>query len=178
MPGFRESLRREIAELEEQLQANPVFLKLQHLNEVARLYDGTTPQPASIAAAPRAEAPLGGRGAGKIKRAIDPERVRTLQLAMQVIKGRPRPTKTAEIYEMIAPLGAKIGGGEPKSNLSAMLHHAPEFVSHGRLGWTLAAVDVAESTSEGSAEDRASNPIEPSGNVTKQEGDDLDGILG
>ena len=78
----------------------------------------------------------------RINRPINKEREHALTLAADAIKGRRTPTRTAEIYEIIEPLGVKIGGAEPKSNLSAMLHHSPLFRSHGRRGWTLAEENV------------------------------------
>lgn len=53
--------------------------------------------------------------------------------------GEPdRPMKTSEIFEMMGPIREEIGGSDKKGNLSAMMHHSPLFVSHGRVGWTLA----------------------------------------
>lgn len=85
------------------------------------------------------------RGTGKIRRAIDPNRVAILEAAADVIDLMGGPMKTSDVYDALGPIREKIGGTEPKSNLSAMMHHSPLFVSHGRGGWSLSGMD-AEST--------------------------------
>jgi hypothetical protein len=98
----------------------------------------------------------------KINRPINKDREHALSLAAEAIKGRRAPTRTAEIYEIIEPLGAKIGGAEPKSNLSAMLHHSPLFRSHGRRGWTLAEENIVlEGDDDGDDEGTALDFSEP-----------------
>ncbi len=49
----------------------------------------------------------------------------------------PDPVKTADLYDVLVASGHRIGGNEPKSNLSAMLFNSGRFVSNGRRGWTL-----------------------------------------
>jgi hypothetical protein len=60
-----------------------------------------------------------------------------LSLARKLLNGRGDPTKTSEIFSFLSQMGIEIGGTDPKSNLSAMLSTHPDFVSHGRTGWTL-----------------------------------------
>ncbi|WP_394761294.1 hypothetical protein [Phenylobacterium sp.] len=82
-----------------------------------------------------------GRGSGKGKRSVDPNRVAILEEAATVLElvGDQTPMKTAEVYAYLqAETREKIGGTDRKGNLSAMMHHSPLFVSHGRKGWTLA----------------------------------------
>ncbi len=139
MPVFEEMLREEMEGLRQQLQANPLFVKYEKVRETARLYGV---EPGAESPSPRSQktpAYYTGRGTGKINRGPNPERDRALALAAEVLKGQAMPMKTAEIFDRILPLGAKIGGTEPKSNLSAMLHHSATFKSHGRKGWTLSS---------------------------------------
>lgn len=144
MSAFEQVLRDELEELKRQLRANPVFLKYEQLKETAKLYGIEAETLGRPLGEPKKPAFYTGRGTGKISRAANPERDRTLGFAAKVLEGRTDPVKTAEIYELILPMGAKIGGTEPKSNLSAMLHHSETFKSHGRAGWTLAKYSLAE----------------------------------
>lgn len=144
MTAFKQVLKDELEELKRQLQANPVFMKYEQLKEAARLYGIETEALGAPLGEPKKPAFYTGRGTGKITRAANPERDRALGFAAKVLEGRIDPVKTAEIYDLILPMGAKIGGTEPKSNLSAMLHHSETFKSHGRAGWTLAKHSLAE----------------------------------
>jgi len=144
MPVFEEMLREEMEGLRQQLQSNPLFVKYEQVRETARLY-GVEPDGGSPSPRPQKKpAYYTGRGTGKINRGANPDRDRALALAAEVLRGRSMPMKTAEIYDLILPMGAKIGGTEPKSNLSAMLHHSATFKSHGRKGWTLTSESDVE----------------------------------
>lgn len=74
-------------------------------------------------------------------RSPDPERQAVLDHVARLLDlefGNEK-TKTAQLFDKLPDeMRAKIGGTEPKGNLSAMMHHSPLFVSHGRKGWTLA----------------------------------------
>lgn len=95
------------------------------------------------------------RGSGKIARRVDPDRVRVLEQAANLIRESEFPTKTAEIYEGLAPeVRALIRGSDPKGNLSAMLFHSPAFDSHGRQGWTLSG---SKKPSSGTPDESASD---------------------
>lgn len=62
------------------------------------------------------------------------EAVRETLVAM----GSPYPVKTRTIFSALPEaITAQIGGRDPKSNLSAIIHNSKRFVSHGRAGWTL-----------------------------------------
>jgi hypothetical protein len=81
------------------------------------------------------------RGVGKLRRKVDPDRLKVQEQAANLIRGKTEPTRTSAIYDALPPeVRGLIKGNEPKSNLSAMLFHSPLFVSHGRAGWTLKAV--------------------------------------
>lgn len=161
MPDVLSVIRAERQELERQLQADPRHLKIKHLLELEALYtqdERTTPAareplvPSQVEdATPVPEVPVKpwpstaafhSRGTGKVVRRIKPERIRVLEQAANVIRGRAKPTKTADIFDALADEDrALIKGDNPQGNLSAMLHHSPAFVSHGRVGWTLAQAD-------------------------------------
>jgi len=101
------------------------------------------------------------RGVGKINRPVDPDRVKVLEHARNLIRGRAAPTKTAEIYDNLPEdIRSGIRGEAPKSNLSAMLHNSSAFISHGRAGWTLApAVPASPAEAvEQQREDAARSP--------------------
>jgi hypothetical protein len=71
-------------------------------------------------------------------RKASPARVQAVQEAIAYLRDKKGPVKTADIYAHIKELQIPIAGGDPQNNLSALLNKAPEFVSHGRAGWTLA----------------------------------------
>jgi hypothetical protein len=129
--------QNELKTVQQELAALPLFQKYERLRDLVALYSGKADANAEV---PRSRFdPV--REPKKINRPPSKDREDTLALAVEAIRGRYAPTRTAEIYDIIAPQGAKIGGAEPKSNLSAMLHHSDLFRSHGRRGWTLAEHD-------------------------------------
>lgn len=133
MSDFIAVARTELAAVEAELAATPLFQKYERLRDLVALYAGEPEAPPSRFV--RTTAPK------RINRAPSPERDRALALAAEAISGRYSPTKTSEIYDAIIKQGAKIGGQSPIGNLSAMLHHSPLFRSHGRQGWTLSELD-------------------------------------
>jgi hypothetical protein len=66
-----------------------------------------------------------------------PERQRALAAARQYLLEKNSPVKTNDIYQHLLSRGLNIGGSDPVNNLSAALHHATGFRSHGKSGWTL-----------------------------------------
>lgn len=139
MSDFIVAAQNELTAVQQELAALPLFQKYERLRDLVALYGGGA-HTANLGA--RAESRFDAvRERKKINRPPSKHREEALALAAQVIKGRYVPTRTADIYEMIVPLGAQIGGSVPQSNLSAMLHHSDVFRSHGRLGWTLGEYD-------------------------------------
>lgn len=137
MSDFIIAAQNELKTVQQELAALPLFQKYERLRDLVALYSGKADANAEV---PRSRFdPV--REPKKINRPPSKDREDTLALAVEAIRGRYAPTRTAEIYDIIAPQGAKIGGAEPKSNLSAMLHHSDLFRSHGRRGWTLAEHD-------------------------------------
>lgn len=148
MTPLVENARTELAALRQEMREDPRVQKIEALEKLIALYvadgaiikecDQAHPEPAPE---PRASAPhmiAYGRGTGKVKRKVAPERLQVLEHAANAIRGRSEPTKTAEIYELIGEARELISGHDKRGNLSAMLHHAPMFISHARSGWTLA----------------------------------------
>lgn len=72
-----------------------------------------------------------------------PERQRALAAAKAFLAEFEQPVKTAAIFAHLVAHGVQISGTIPVNNLSAMLHHSPDFRSHGREGWTLKAKEAA-----------------------------------
>lgn len=139
MSDFIAAAQTELAAVEAELAASPLFQKYERLRELVALYSdgeaasGNSSKPATSFA--RVTEPK------RINRAPSPERDRAIELAAEAIRGRYTPTKTSEIFDVIVQQGAQIAGKSPKGNLSAMLYHSPLFRSHGRQGWTLAEHD-------------------------------------
>jgi len=122
------SLLREIANLEEELEKDSRYVKLRELRRVRALY-GARGRRQNLTRRRRGE--------------TSPGRQAAIDAARQMLGGLKEPIKTAAIYERVKSLGIEIGGGDPRNHLSAMLSNHPDFMSHGRAGWTLreAAVD-------------------------------------
>jgi len=158
--GFTDLLRKEIAELEAELSADPRFRKLQTLREALALYQ----QEASTRAPRSGERRM---SSGTSKRTMSTARAHALELSADCIRahgGGPVPTR--DIYAWIEPLGAEIGGTQKVSNLSAMLSQSDRFKSHGRAGWTL-ATDQSEAQP-------SSGDMGGSDEVTDANGNDAD----
>lgn len=73
-----------------------------------------------------------------------PERAKVLELAQTFLAGRMAPTPTAVIYDHVISMGGRIGGNDPRNNLSAMLSNSDLFRSHGRSGWTLVRAEASD----------------------------------
>ena len=134
--------REQIAALEAEIAAHPDprSIKLRALREVLRAYDGDTSVPMPVPAKVPDPFPLlrSPSASGERKREhTSTARRDALRIASEVLTRSTGPVTTAAIYYAVARAGVSIGGENPKNNLSAMLHHAPEFESHGRQGWTL-----------------------------------------
>lgn len=164
MSGFAQALEQEISILEAELEADTRFVKLRELRRVRALYE-----PSNFDKMSDRRKVTWNEAASEIRNIS--ARQATLYAAVDYIRGRNIPTKTAEIYEHVARLGHVIGGAEPKSNLSAMLHNSPLFKSHGRTGWTLAEQDGEES-SDG-AEEPSANTAEPDATESDDPFDDM-----
>ncbi|MCA3719089.1 MAG: hypothetical protein IM674_12635 [Brevundimonas sp.] len=173
MTDFAAAAESELRAVQQELAALPLFQKYERLRDLVALYRG---EPTSGGNEPVVASRFDRvREPKKINRPPSKEREDALALAADAIRGRRTPTKTAEIYEIIVPLGAKIGGAEPKGNLSAMLYHSDLFQSHGRKGWTLA--EGGRGTVEAS-EDRASIITAPPDNVTPDFSDPMENVIG
>lgn len=156
---FETALDAEIAALEDELKADPRYLKVSELKRIRDLYRlGTsfTPKVFQRAATP------------KPKRARSELRQQILDTAEDMLKGRTTPTTTADMFDEIN-LIVGIPGQNPRNNLSAMLSNSPKFRSHGREGWTLVSETseapddlLRRSASEASNSSLASPAREPS----------------
>ena len=117
-------LLREIVTLEEELEKDSRYVKLQALRRLRALYG---------AHGARVRKNRTRRRRGE----TSPGRQAAIDAARQMLDGLKEPIKTAAIYERVKSLGIEIGGGNPRNHLSAMLSNHPDFMSHGRAGWTL-----------------------------------------
>lgn len=159
MSDFETAAEEELRAVYEELTAYPLFQKWERLTELVVLYRG---QPTSGESRFARSAPP-----KRLKRQSNPEKDKALRLAEEALKGLRTPVKTAEIYDIIVPQGAVIGGTSPKGNLSAMLWKSEKFRSHGRDGWTLEEYGIGDDDA------RALEGRDPSDNVIKQDEDDL-----
>jgi hypothetical protein len=156
--SFTQALDAEIAALEQEIGADPRLVKLRELKRVRALY-GTPPPASNGEAALNDSVPSQLRGENLTSlfnnhvmsttalqresartpgRKPSPERIRAMTEAVGFLRGKTEPTKTADIYAHLLSRGIRLAGDDPQNNLSAMLNKAPEFQSHGRIGWTLA----------------------------------------
>ncbi|MDP3960396.1 MAG: hypothetical protein Q8Q26_10125 [Pseudorhodobacter sp.] len=136
MSRFVEALRSEIADLERQLEANPIYMKLTEARRLLAVYvpDGL----------PQAGSPLSRLGV-RTAQPAQHDRVRqfsgnsaaALDAAKQFIAGLGRPAKTTEVLEAISKVGIKFGGNAPQNTLSSIMSKSPDFVSKRGVGWVL-----------------------------------------
>lgn len=150
---FVAALDAEIADLEAAIAADPRHTKLRELKRVRGLYQqGSVAHNISISVRKRP------------RRSPSPERQAILDLARQMLAGKTLPTPTSKLFDGIS-LIEEIPGANPRNNLSAMLSNSPEFVSHGRAGWTLAETTEAADDLLSRSASAASNssPASPAG---------------
>lgn len=142
MTNFLDQTKAELRALEEELEADPRYLKAKALREVIRLYGGPASEPESAESRPTfvpRPKPV------QRPRPVDSHRVAILDAVREVLiaLNQPYPVKTAEIFDLLPDeIVQSIPGKEPKSNLSAMIHNSKRFRSHGREGWMLLESDI------------------------------------
>jgi len=135
MSNLLPMLEAEIAEIERELAADPRYLKLGHLRQLAALYRG--PSKAQAEDVSNA-AGKGVTAAPSKEKTATTQRQKMLEDVEELLKVHDVPTKTVILYEYLRAQGYQIGGKDAVSNLSAMLANSGRFRSHGRsLGWTL-----------------------------------------
>jgi hypothetical protein len=131
--AFVSALKAEIAQLEAALAADPIWVKLQELQRVLRLYEdretAQVPTPVSL-------------DQERKRRTTSPVRQAALEKVRLLLNLVDTPVPTATLYTALKEQGIELGGENPKNNLSALLHHSDDFVSHGRAGWTLRENDL------------------------------------
>lgn len=148
MSSFELALQAEIDALDAELRSDPRHQKLRELRRIQMLYNGGGPKPPVARERPTGIAPtFGPTGIAPTRRAASPERKAILEQAKDFIRGKTTPTTTTEIFECVS-MFMDIPGKDPKNNLSAMLSNSPEFVSHGRIGWTLASAETPEAADD------------------------------
>jgi hypothetical protein len=138
----------EIAEIEADLGNDPRYVKLLELKRLRSLYMSDPVDSAPVAG----DIPTGHE---RKRRETSPWRAAAIKASMEFLEPRSGPTKTADIFAHLRKVGIEIRGSEPKSNLSALLHYAPEFVSHGRAGWTLKKYEAPNAEASGASNESA-----------------------
>ncbi|MDR3570680.1 MAG: hypothetical protein P4L81_00550 [Candidatus Pacebacteria bacterium] len=149
---FLSSLISEIADLEQKLSHDPVFIKLSELRKVRHLYESDK----------KAETSEGSKNfdlekavvesykpdASRAGRRQSPERQEALRECRAFLESVRRPAKTAELYSYLRTLGVELGGKDPQNNLSALLYHSPDFLSLRGEGWILKPGIAQQSASQ------------------------------
>lgn len=130
MSDFAHALNAEIASLEQELHADPRFVKLEELKKVLTLYVGG---PTKVMAAPVRKAfPYNADMRRRMSR-----NAATIQAAVACLKEGRGPVITSVILDRLTEQGVHVEAKDPRNALSAMMTHSKRFVSHGRRGWTL-----------------------------------------
>lgn len=160
MSSFVKALDAEIADLERELEANPTFMKLREAKRLRAVYAGVgvTTNTSARQTNLVVRAPTSGAGSA------------ILISARRLLDGRSAPTPTREIMDYFSSEGVEVGGANPQNVVSSMLSKSPDFISHGRSGWTLAVSTGDETekaddanpswdTSSALIEGRTSHPV-------------------
>ena len=177
MHEFLRLLDAEIADLERQLSASPIYVKLQRAKNLRDAYLITDGAETSVAA-PRHEAVRHARPLASGNSAA------VLEVVKSHLRGKTRPVPTRDIMSVLKDRGVEVGGAIPQNNVSSLLSKANDIVSHGRLGWTLADHDMekaGDATLLGASSPASvstSTPVEPGEEVAHDNTDDLTDILG
>lgn len=164
---FKKALQDEIYGLEASLKASPDprLVKLHELRRILAIYNGEAP-----ATAPE-QTPRFAGVADAIRRKprgrqADPMRQAAVDASREILSLAQSPMRTSAIYEKLTERGIMLAGHFPVNNLSAMLYHQPEFVSHGRTGWTLKSSDESseneKSADDGSGQEPSADLSDPS----------------
>lgn len=123
--GLRAALSDEIAALERDLETDQRYRRMVMLKAVLAAYsaNGDT------------------NTAGGTKRAssrrVSPATARIIDYLRSAIGSQLGPVPTRQLLVWLTDAGIPVPGSVPQNNVSAMLSHHSDFVSHGRLGWTL-----------------------------------------
>ncbi len=165
-------LEKEIRDAQAALAATPEARNLARLTETLSTYRGRQDATARLtgvaAVATVGEIKTSGRSRSPERQAILDATKEWLQTRPIGIGGVVPPYRTKWIYEHLTEAGISVPGANPINNLSAMLSNAPEFVAHGKRGWTLAknenpddAETLTREASAGDIESRIDLPAEP-----------------
>ena len=122
--GILEAVNTEIAALEAELSKDLRFQKLEHLRALRDLY--TADDPNDIA-----------------KPVNKGEQNKAMLEARDFIASQEGPVPTTDVLDYLRAKNFRIGGADPRNNLSAMLSNTGWFEANGRKGWTIKE-EVAE----------------------------------
>jgi hypothetical protein len=161
MSSFVKALDAEIADLERELEGNPTYMKLCEAKRLRAVYTKSEPAPRpATRPAPATSRPFSSGAGAAILSAI-----------RDFIADKREPTPTRDLMEWLEVSGVEVGGANPQNVVSSMLSKSPEFISHGRSGWTLAVPEGRETEkaddltlpgmqSSAPIENRPSQPVE------------------
>ena len=151
MSAFVETLKVEIAGLEDQLARDPRYQQLQQLKRVLPFYENAPSTPPT-----RAESPSRVRSSGAPSASDEIKNA-----ARQGLVGATRPVRTRDIVMRLTERGVKIGGRVPQNTLSALLSKSDAFLSHGRSGWALSVPNGHEAKTETAGDDSSPKSASP-----------------
>lgn len=167
---FVEALKSEIAQLERQLETHPTYVRLREAKRLLAAY--TDAVSTVVTATGNLHVRSSAQGVGEYSRpAASGASASIASTVRGALIHRAEPTPTREIMAILADRGVEVGGKNPQNVVSSLLSKSPEFISHGRAGWTVSSpqahltekaddVSLAGAKSSASLEERPSQPLE------------------
>ncbi|MDR3474499.1 MAG: hypothetical protein P4M09_22850 [Devosia sp.] len=137
--------RQELAEVEARIAATPDGRKAAHLRELLGIYGESSPKRQDVAVHVTGVSAAFRTGSARVAsgRNRSPERQKILDTVETYLAARTEPVRTGDLFEYLNSVGVPVPGTNPINNLSALLSNAPDFIAHGRSGWTLAKKELA-----------------------------------
>jgi hypothetical protein len=146
MPGFEQAIAAEIAALERELEAHPVYVKLRELKRVRSLYaPSVSSLPMASCIVARSESDWDGEPRKKNAPPMSGKTLAAINAAIDILDAHCAPLRTVELLDRLAAVGITFTGASPKNTLSTLLSRATEVESRGgHLGWALKKWNSAE----------------------------------
>ena len=135
--SFVDALKSEIADLERQLEADPTYIKLREAKRLLATYTDASASGTVVSRSSSIKANSTLTTTGYTRPSASGVSALIVATASKALAGRERPTSTKEIMAILASENVPVGGQNPQNVVSSLLSKSPEFISHGRSGWTL-----------------------------------------
>ncbi|MBA4129970.1 MAG: hypothetical protein C0519_00950 [Hyphomicrobium sp.] len=131
---FIDSLEKEVAALEAELEQSAPFRRLLRARELLAEYRS---ERVSEERGPRSDQAPEVAKSSAVRRQRKETTQAILDAVAEILSDSSSPVRTANILTMLREKGFEIPGGKALNNLSAIISYSKMFESHGRLGWTL-----------------------------------------